>query len=718
MFKLNIKGVSEQLVPPRILRHPKNTNSFILLNEGYLYNTENYVTFKAYDTMRKRFVTISVTDVKDFIENELAVSSKFGKTSNTIVPNIETFSISANDYLISEYYSLFTEYMKSTPLKSNSELVGREERTDVAVKLILALDELHTKGFVHQNLTEKALVWDFFKETVRLRDFSNMCSLDLDCDENDAECGGSCGYLGGKVPPERQADLKAGKEYSDSTNFEENVAHDIWSLGILLLRWYTDSDNINDMKNITNHFAKELLPLLLTNEMNVRVTQWDRCVKLAKKAPIVPFQVKSYNDFRKNFIKPSIAETVTLDFAKLLNTKVPLRKTPKDVKYTPNKIETSDKDVYIFIDDGYVKEGTFGAVFTALSCVTGEIVAVKLVKSNEVKEVLHEIDALKMTSAICNEYVVCYRDHYVVSGNYRIVLDYIKGGYNLNKYMKQIPLLSTGEMVGRQDRNDIAKSLLTAIDKLHNTTYLSHQDLKEGNLLWDFQKEEVRITDLGEICSFDNNCGGDPGDVCDQPPCGFVGTYYTSNPEMDESIEQGSGVYSIDPPNFEQTKYHDIWSVGVILLRWYTYKEFTKYNYDHIYKWSDAKIQAQINTIKGNDFAKKILHWLLERDPYKRSGNWDNCIAELKSADMLDYSTDKYNALRNSVLQDSPEELDAKQLQIHFELVSTAKKAFMNSPDGIEKWSINKILQLLSNTGRDINKPFLQLLPKYKKYKL
>lgn len=399
----------------------------------------------------------------------------------------------------------------------------------------------------------------------------------------------------------------------------------------------------------------------------------------------------------------------------LKTTRVSLKKgkSPKKSKFIPFKIEQSAEDTYIFIDDGFINEGSFGAVYKAFSCKTGELVAVKVVKHLDQKEIRHEIDSLKLIQSICQQDVVCYRDDYSVSGEHRIVTDYIKGGYNLSDYIQEIPLKSTPEMVGRQQRNDFAKELIIAIDRLHNSTFITHQDLKEGNLLWDFERDRPRITDLGEICSFDNNCDGDPKEICSEP-CGFVGTYYTSNPENEENIKNGDNV----PDNiFSETQRHDIWSVGVILLRWYSYKNIKKY--DDVYKWNDAKIQQKISKIANNPFAQRLLRLLLERDPDIRLGNWDECVELANGETPEDYLTDVYITLREKILRETSKEAEAKVLAKQLGLLrSESSVKTGNMPrlthavvqDLHENFTIAEIATLAAHYGLDFELPFETIL--------
>ena len=203
----------------------------------------------------------------------------------------------------------------------------------------------------------------------------------------------------------------------------------------------------------------------------------------------------------------------------------------KDV-YT---VEKSDKDLYVIVE--FLGEGASGRVYKAISCSTGKLVAIKyLIKADE-QEFKDEYDMLFELSSVCRDNAVCLLDgysHLDKDGEryYRIVMEYIKGAYDLKKYMKEIPLESS-DLLGRIERNDVAVQLVLALDTLHKNGF-SHQDIKELNIMWDFSKNIPKFADFGGSCSLKKDCNGNPNHLC-KGHCGFLGTDYTLPPEMRES---------------------------------------------------------------------------------------------------------------------------------------------------------------------------------------
>lgn len=377
----------------------------------------------------------------------------------------------------------------------------------------------------------------------------------------------------------------------------------------------------------------------------------------------------------------------------------------------PFKVEQSVRNTYLFLDDGFIGGGSFGLLYKAVRVSDGELVAVKIViepysSPDAPQKIKVEMDAFENT-AVCGKYVACSSDYYIVDDHARIVMNLISGVF-LTGYMFYIPLEK------RQARNDVAISLIQAFDQIFNIAKVTHQDVKDaGNIMWDFERESPVVIDFGESCSLFTHCSNP---IMCEKPCGFLGTVYTTpydskfrkildvnekvtknlalTKEEQDIVKNPFPKYGI---SFDETRAHDIWSLGVVLLRWYTYDQDKLQNRDHIYKWSDEQIKAKIKEAPEK-FSQEILTLLLERNEYERLKNWEKCVNSVKTlrAYKHKFNTDpNHIAVKEKYEKEHAADLEqaGKLLETYLKTKHQLTSATMIS--GGRKMTINALLQFV-----------------------
>ena len=286
-------------------------------------------------------------------------------------------------------------------------------------------------------------------------------------------------------------------------------------------------------------------------------------------------------------------------------------------------IERGDQDAYTF--KKLLGSGTFGEVWSATT-TDGTEVAIKVYHSGEkdsIKNVKKELETLRKISAndtICRKYAVCLLDFYYSGDAPRIVMEYVHGE-PISKYRRNFNLTE------RQSRDDMIINLVLGLDALHKQG-ITHQDLKGDNIMWDAKKKMPRYVDWGLAC-LKKYC---KKRLFCKNPCGTSGTAYTMPPGM----EYGA----FNEKTFDIAKAHDIWSLGVVLLDWFTMpkNKTTKIYYGGtgggglnetapLYL-SEEQLQNRIYSI-NNPLAKKILPLLLQRKSPARNREWRNVVHQV-----------------------------------------------------------------------------------------
>jgi len=273
-------------------------------------------------------------------------------------------------------------------------------------------------------------------------------------------------------------------------------------------------------------------------------------------------------------------------------------------------------------------EGSFGEVWKAISknltTNESEYVAIKTFKRMSEqgrRELLRELQCLRNIESICKEYGVCLKNFYeTLDGKARLVIKYIEGR-NLNYLNIQKTLEE------RKQYKNFIYDLSIGLDTIHNLQ-ISHQDIKPENIIYDEDKEIFRYLDWG-LCCGDKDIQG----YGSLKYCGSPGTMYTVSPEIFQKY------YDVNTKKFmEQIKYldfdemvaHDIWSLGIVFLRFLTNTQEENKKYDEYFKFSRNQIWNLVKPERtGDPEISDIIFQMLEQDPTKRIENFDYIIIKL-----------------------------------------------------------------------------------------
>jgi serine/threonine protein kinase len=279
---------------------------------------------------------------------------------------------------------------------------------------------------------------------------------------------------------------------------------------------------------------------------------------------------------------------------------------------TPGYIETHNNVKYTFIK--LLGEGGYGQVWKCKLNNTEQYVAIKIY-GFITDDYTFEIRNLQHIKAFCSKYAVCILDHYLINNQPRIVLEYIKGP-NLAQFYKLYPINV------RINNNQIINDLTNGLIKFF-TNNITHQDIKEANIMYDSDKKIFRYLDWNAGCIKSNAVNR---------PCFFIGTLYTAPPEIvnwyTRTNELDGNYYKVMYKTFNNLISHDLWSLGVVL---YNYYSSTGDNFDYVnnmYLYSQSMIYNLINNLRINTNIKNFLKILLQRNFIKRILKWNILLTE------------------------------------------------------------------------------------------
>lgn len=289
-------------------------------------------------------------------------------------------------------------------------------------------------------------------------------------------------------------------------------------------------------------------------------------------------------------------------------------------------IRMSSKN-YVFYET--LGEGTFGVTKRAVRKSDNKIVVIKLYKNTTTQAIQDfnvEIKNLQAVSNECSKYTVCLVGTYQPVGQPpRIIMDFIDG-YTLTKGLQTISY---------EERNESDVMMSQLVEGLHHmhSMNVTHQDIKGDNIMYDTQAKRWKYVDWGLAC-LRSMCQTSCQRRHDWP-CGTQGTEYTAPPEIMLNLD---GYRS-----FEDLKAHDVWSLGVVFLRWYSIdsSSFTdllnKKKWDEAFPryWKDKTIVILSMNRVTNTSAKHIIPRFLEKNPETRLANFNEIFRHVIPDDVF-----------------------------------------------------------------------------------
>jgi serine/threonine protein kinase len=296
----------------------------------------------------------------------------------------------------------------------------------------------------------------------------------------------------------------------------------------------------------------------------------------------------------------------------------------------------------------YLKQlgaGYHGEVWEAKNTITGEIVAIKIYKNKEksTQYLKYEENALKYLltkSKLCKDWAVCYKDAWIDKDKTVLVMEYIDG-------ITVDGLISEKSVFTRRHIFNLLYDLVLGLDKLHKAG-ITHQDIKEENIKYDYKIKKYRYIDWGAGC-IKSYCNTSNifirliyGNICEKP-CGYRGAPHISPPEIYLNFLKTGQVYQ--PQTFNDTRAHDIWSLGVVLYDWFIFgsnnpdkirhfnnlfKEYYKVGdkYKYLSQYTIKDLHEKIDKTSLTPFIKKVLKSLLDTKN-RRLQNWDYLVKQV-----------------------------------------------------------------------------------------
>lgn len=280
--------------------------------------------------------------------------------------------------------------------------------------------------------------------------------------------------------------------------------------------------------------------------------------------------------------------------------------------------------------------GTYGTTWLATDS-TGQQVAIKKLKVPDYlslqEDLIIELAALKSILPTCEPYAVCIKDWSInIIEGAQIVMDFVDG-VSVNKLITGLQL----SLLDRQNDNRIVENLIQGIKHIHSTGVV-HQDIKDENLMWDARLKIFRFIDFGLSCVKINE---KVNTARRNWPCGTIGTYYTASPDMAAIRGKNRTV------SWMQLQAHDYWSIGIVLLRWFTFNGSYYYYSDLLnnyykrppfnrilsrskfapayYEFSEDLLQHEINKIPDL-MVRQVVSTLLIKDWKKRFAAFNDSL--------------------------------------------------------------------------------------------
>jgi len=274
--------------------------------------------------------------------------------------------------------------------------------------------------------------------------------------------------------------------------------------------------------------------------------------------------------------------------------------------------------------DKILGKGTYGT--TWLATENTEIprkVAIKIFdypdKESVAEDLSIELAALTSLLPVCTPYSICIQNWNL--GKYgAIVMDYVNGE-PLNKLISGLKK----PLIERQEDDTLLNNLIKGIKYIHSVG-IAHQDIKDENIMWDYDADMFRFIDFGLSCV---KIKDSVEKTRKNWPCGTIGTFYTASPDIAILHKKNAKL------EWDQLLSHDYWSIGIVLLRWYTfpgnyyyyrgvirdfYNDGTAVGINKFNKWSNILLARSNFAPVYYDFPRDLLNSEIDKipSPYAR----------------------------------------------------------------------------------------------------
>lgn len=196
------------------------------------------------------------------------------------------------------------------------------------------------------------------------------------------------------------------------------------------------------------------------------------------------------------------------------------------------------------IEEHPIGTGFTSSVFRATNMENNMKVAIKVIERKSMEKCSHGVDSVfrevEILKSLDHESITTFYDFYEDESSFYLVLELLDGGDLIDKIRQQ-------DSYNEKESRDMLRSLLRAIEYLHDNK-IAHRDIKPENLLLsDAPSAGIKLADFGMAIA---NANGNNLK-------GFVGTPYYVAPEILIYMEShGHILYG---------KEVDLWSFGVTM---------------------------------------------------------------------------------------------------------------------------------------------------------
>ena len=215
-----------------------------------------------------------------------------------------------------------------------------------------------------------------------------------------------------------------------------------------------------------------------------------------------------------------------------------------------------------YIIENELGSGNFSTVYKALYKPENKIVAIKditIIKNteiysdalidNKIEILMNEVNILKILSDVCQEYFLCYFNHFIKDNQFIIINNYLEGYKTLSELSSHIR-----DYLRNNNKNIIIMllNISNALQILHSKE-IAHRDLNRGNILISMTDiTNIKIIDFGISC-YKDKCDNDRRKGALQFLDPKVYRYLKNNKSTVNSLsiyQQG-----------------DLWSLGIIIYK-------------------------------------------------------------------------------------------------------------------------------------------------------